>query len=838
MAMSHTTRVGGFWRSRAPIVRALVAGAASVVAVATAVMLIPSADAAATTLGAAAAQSGRYFGTAIAGGRLGDSAYTTIAGREFGMVTAENEMKIDATEPQRGQFTFGAGDQIYNWATQRGMKVRGHTLAWHSQQPGWMQSLSGSTLRQAMIDHINGVMAHYKGKLAYWDVVNEAFDENGNRRQSNLQGTGNDWIEVAFRTARTADPSVKLCYNDYNVENWSYAKTQGVYNMIRDFKNRGVPIDCVGLQTHFTGGSSLPGDFQTTLSSFAALGVDVALTEADVTNASTTQYAGLTRACLNVARCVGISVWGVRDSDSWRANENPLLFDGAGNKKPAYTAVLDALNAAAPTTSSTTSPTTSSSTSTPPPNGVNQIVGAQSGRCVDVPNASRTNGTRVQLYDCNNQVNQQWTYTAGKQLTVYGTMCLDAAGSGNAAAIQIYTCNGQTNQQWNVNANGTITGVQSGRCLDVWSTANGAQVQLYDCSGQVNQKFGLAPASGQPSPVQPSTAPSSPSPVSPPPTSGTLPSSFQWSSSSALIAAKPDATHNITGLKDPSVVYYNGKYHVFASVANASGYNLVYLSFTDWSQAGSAAHHYLDQTPIGAGYRAAPEVFYFAPQRLWYLVYQTGNASFSTNPDIDNPNGWSAPKNFYPSMPTIIQQNIGNGYWVDMWVICDTTDCYLFSSDDNGHLYRSQTSVANFPNGMTNTVIALQDSNRNNLFEASNVYKVAGQNQYLLLVEAIGSRGRYFRSWTSSSLSGSWTPLAASESNPFAGANNVTFSGSAWTNDISHGEMIRSGTADQTLTISPCRMQYLYQGKDPSAGGDYNSLPWRLGLLTQANSTC
>ncbi|WP_345142480.1 endo-1,4-beta-xylanase, partial [Dactylosporangium darangshiense] len=118
-----------------------------VVAVATAAVMMPSADAAASALGPAAAQSGRYFGTAIAGGRLGDSTYTTIAGREFNMVTAENEMKIDATEPQRGQFSFSAGDQIYNWATQRGMKVRGHTLAWHGQQPGWMQSLSGSTLR-------------------------------------------------------------------------------------------------------------------------------------------------------------------------------------------------------------------------------------------------------------------------------------------------------------------------------------------------------------------------------------------------------------------------------------------------------------------------------------------------------------------------------------------------------------------------------------------------------------------------------------------------------------------------------------------------------------------
>jgi endo-1,4-beta-xylanase len=135
------------------------------------------------------------------------------------------------------------------------------------------------------------------------------------------------------------------------------------------------------------------------------------------------------------------------------------------------------------------SPTVSPTAS--PPGGANRIVGSQSGRCIDVPNASHNNGTRVQLYDCNGQSNQQWTYTSSKQLTVYGNMCLDAAGSGNGAQIQIYSCNGQTNQQWNVNGNGTITGVQSGRCLDVWSTANGQPVQLYDCSGQANQQFRL-----------------------------------------------------------------------------------------------------------------------------------------------------------------------------------------------------------------------------------------------------------------------------------------------------------------------------------------------------------
>ncbi|MDT0549579.1 non-reducing end alpha-L-arabinofuranosidase family hydrolase [Streptomyces lonegramiae] len=651
----------------------------------------------ASTLGAQAAQSGRYFGTAVAGGRLGDGTYSTILNREFNMVTPENEMKWDTTERSRGSFNFGPADQIVNQATSRGQRVRGHTLVWHSQLPSWVSSIGdANTLRSVMNNHINGVMGHYKGKVYAWDVVNEAFADGGSgaHRPSVFQNLlGDGFIEEAFRTARAADASAKLCYNDYNIENWTDAKTQGVYRMVRDFKARGVPIDCVGFQAHFgTGGP--PASFQTTLSNFAALGVDVQITELDIAQAPATAYANTVKACMNVARCNGITVWGIRDTDSWRAGENPLLFDGGGNKKPAYNSALTALG---------------------------------------------------------------------------GTPAVKAAAN-------------------------TVT-----------------------------KAAAKTPAK---------------SPASPASSAAALPGSYGWSSSGVLMSPKPDSTHNIAGLKDPTVVYYNGKYHVFASVASSSGYSLVYLNFTDWSQAASATHYYLDRSAIGTGYRAAPQVFYFAPQRTWYLVYQTGNASYSTNTDISNPNGWSAPRNFYSSMPDIIKQNIGNGYWVDMWVICDSANCYLFSSDDNGHLYRSQTTLAQFPNGFTNTVIAAQDSNKYALFEASNVYKVQDSNQYLLIVEAIGSDGRrYFRSWTSSSIGGSWTPLAASENNPFARASNTTFPSGAWTRDISHGELIRAGY-DQTLTINPCKMQYLYQGMNPNAGGDYNTLPWRLGLLTQTNSTC
>ncbi len=329
--------------------RSLAALAAAALAATGLAVLIPSSAEAATTLGASAAQTGRYFGTAISAGKLGDSTYTTIANREFDMVTAENEMKLDATEPNQNQFNYTAGDRVANWATSNGKRLRGHTLAWHSQQPGWMQNLSGTALRNAMLNHVTQVATHYRGKIYAWDVVNEAFADgsSGARRDSNLQRTGNDWIEVAFRAARAADPGAKLCYNDYNIDNADHAKTKAVVAMVRDFKSRGVPIDCVGLQAHFNSGNPVPSNFQTTLSTFVGLGVDVQITELDIQGSGTDQankYRQVTNACLAISRCNGITVWGVRDTDSWRPGDTPLLFDGNGNKKPAYTATLEALN--------------------------------------------------------------------------------------------------------------------------------------------------------------------------------------------------------------------------------------------------------------------------------------------------------------------------------------------------------------------------------------------------------------------------------------------------------------------------------------------------------------
>lgn len=459
------------------------------------------------------------------------------------------------------------------------------------------------------------------------------------------------------------------------------------------------------------------------------------------------------------------------------------------------------------------------------------LVNRNSGKALDVYNLATHDGAQIVQWARNDGAWQQWRFVdsgggyyrlqsrhSGKVLDVYNWSTADGAD-----IVQWSDHNGANQQFRLVDSPGgyvRLINRHSGKAMEVQggSTADGGRVVQYFDWGGANQQWQLVRVdSGSPS--------------------GSLPSTFRWSSSGVLAGPKPDATHPSVAIKDFSVIRHNNRWHVYATNATGNGWGLVQFSFDDWSQAASATYHYLDRSPMGGGYRAAPQVFYFAPQNLWYMVYQTGPPTYSTSTDPTNPLSWSAPRTFIANEPPIVTQNKGDGQWIDFWVICDNVNCYLFFSDDNGHLYRAQTSLANFPNGFGNTQIVLSDS-KFALFEAANVYKVAGQNQYLLIVEAIGSTGRrYFRSWTSNSLTGTWTPLAATESNPFAGRNNVTFSGTPWTQDISHGELVRASN-DQTLTINPCKLQYVYQGMDPNASGDYARLPWRMGLLTQTNSPC
>ncbi|GAB2614666.1 hypothetical protein GCM10027168_54060 [Streptomyces capparidis] len=318
----------------------------------------PAADsdrAAAATLREAAATKGRFVGAALYQGALNNEAsYRTIAGREFSSVTAENEMKWDATEPNRGQFSYGRGDAIVNFAASAGQQVHGHTLVWHSQLPSWVNGVPAGELRSVMNNHITNVMQHYRGKVQTWDVVNEAFNEDGSRRQSVFQQRiGNGYIADAFRAARAADPNAKLYINDYNVEGVN-AKSNAMYNLVRDLRAQGVPIDGVGLQAHFIAGQ-VPSSLQQNIQRFADLGVDVRITELDVRiqlpadsgklNTQANDYRKVVQACLAVSRCRGVTIWGFTDKHSWVPGVFPgygaaLIYDANYQPKPAYNAVL------------------------------------------------------------------------------------------------------------------------------------------------------------------------------------------------------------------------------------------------------------------------------------------------------------------------------------------------------------------------------------------------------------------------------------------------------------------------------------------------------------------
>jgi endo-1,4-beta-xylanase len=311
-----------------------------------------------------------------------------------------------------------------------------------------------------------------------------------------------------------------------------------------------------------------------------------------------------------------------------------------------------------------------------------------------------------------------------------------------------------------------------------------------------------------------------------------LPTGFSWRSSSQIITPASDARRRYSAVKDPSIVYFNGAYHVFMTAVSPAGWGMAYSSFADWSEASSAPIISLEESGIGPGYRAAPQVFYFEPQQLWYMIFQSGPPMYSTTSDIEDPLSWSAPKPFFAEAPDSIKTADGHEAWLDFWVICDDSACHLFNTNDNGTLFRSQTPISQFPHGFSDPTIAMT-GRRDDIFEASMHYRIAGTDTYLTVVEAIGPQGRYFRSWTSDRLDGEWRPLAVDVANSFAGSDNVSFDGSAWSEGVSHGELVRSGH-DQTLTIDPCRpLQFLYQGLEAHPPGtDYINLPYRLGLLT------
>lgn len=329
-------------------------------------VLVPLAQAA--PLRDSASARGLQLGAAVALGPLrSEPAYSETLRREFNMVVAENAFKMDALRPSQTTFTFTDADALMAFAEQNGMTVRGHTLVWHSQLPGWLTggSFNRDQAIAVMRTHIQTVMGRYRGRIVQWDVVNEAVaDGTGQLRTDSFwyQRIGPDYIALAFQFAREADPTAALYYNDYEAEGLGQ-KSDAVFNLVSGLRNQGVPVDGVGWQMHKVNPFRIQSQHVQNAQRLAALGVDVAITEMDVrialpTDATELQqqalaYGDAVRFCLEQPNCTALVIWGFTDKYTWVPGVfpgfgDPLIYNASYQAKPAYTALQQVLESGAP----------------------------------------------------------------------------------------------------------------------------------------------------------------------------------------------------------------------------------------------------------------------------------------------------------------------------------------------------------------------------------------------------------------------------------------------------------------------------------------------------------
>jgi endo-1,4-beta-xylanase len=278
------------------------------------------------------------------------------------MLTPENAMKFGPLHPDPDRYNFADADAIIAFAKANAMQVRAHTLVWHEDLPRWLteRNVTREDLMANLRQHILTVVGRYRGRVVAWDVVNEAMADSGSLRDTIwLRGIGPDYIDLAFRWAHEADPQARLFYNDYGGEGLG-RKSDAIYGLVRNLQTRGVPIHGVGLQTHIRLESS-PAlrDVAANMNRLAALKLEVHITEMDVRiegpvteealAAQARIYRDMLGVCLSAKNCKAFVLWGFTDRHSWIPQFFPqwgaaLIFDESYRPKPAYTALMDALN--------------------------------------------------------------------------------------------------------------------------------------------------------------------------------------------------------------------------------------------------------------------------------------------------------------------------------------------------------------------------------------------------------------------------------------------------------------------------------------------------------------
>jgi len=292
-----------------------------------------------------------------------NSTYRNILAREFNMLTPENEMKFEVVHPERDRYDFTPADALVTFAKDNEMKVRGHTLVWHLQLAEWLTKAKWTReeLMTILRQHIETVVGHYRGQLLAWDVVNEAIADDAELRESIwLKGIGSDYIEMAFRWAHAVDPQARLFYNDYGGEGLG-KKSDAIYALVRDLRQRDVPIQGVGFQMHVSiDRPPQPEDVAANIQRLGELGLEVHITEMDVSihgskgtrqeklAAQANLYRDMLQACLNASNCKVFVTWGLTDHHSWIPKyyghpDSPLIFDESFRPKPAYNALIEVL---------------------------------------------------------------------------------------------------------------------------------------------------------------------------------------------------------------------------------------------------------------------------------------------------------------------------------------------------------------------------------------------------------------------------------------------------------------------------------------------------------------